>query len=73
MARRVAYTSISDHSDRLEIEAGLDAGTPLRELEQKHEVSRSTLARYKIKLDAAKAAALAAPLAPTAPVVPPAA
>jgi hypothetical protein len=59
MARRVAYTSISDHPDRLEIEAGADAGVPLRDLEQRHGVSRSKLARYKIKRDAAKTAAQA--------------
>jgi hypothetical protein len=41
--RRVAQTSISDHLDRLEIDAGLDADVPL--LEQRHGVSRSTLAQ----------------------------
>jgi hypothetical protein len=31
MARRIAHASISDHPDRIEIEHGLDTGTPLRE------------------------------------------
>jgi predicted transcriptional regulator len=45
---------------------------PLRDLEQRHGVSRSTLARYKIKRDAAKTAAQAAAAALTVSVTPPA-